>query len=96
MKLEPMYDRVVVEKIKKPDVSKGGVYQGMLKEKVHKAKVIAVGKGRINIDGALIPLILKEGDVVAIVDGIGAEMKIEGKEYLVIKEDSILAIIKEG
>ncbi|MGQ9618320.1 MAG: co-chaperone GroES [Candidatus Aminicenantia bacterium] len=94
MKVRPLHDRVLLKRIEEKEVKKGGIIiPDSAKEKPQQAKVIGVGKGKILEDGKIIPLDVKEGDTVLIGKYAGTEVKIDDEEYLIVREDEILAII---
>ena len=94
-KIQPLGDRVVVEPLEAEEKTAGGiVIPDSAKEKQQKGKVISVGKGRINEDGKVTPLEVKVNDQVLFGRYSGTEIKIAGTDYLIIKEDDILGIIK--
>ena len=94
-KIQPLGDRVVIEPLEAEEKSAGGiVIPDTAKEKQQKGKVIAVGKGRVNDEGKLTPLEVKTGDQVLFGRYSGTEIKIGGTEFLIVKEDDILGIIK--
>ncbi len=96
MKIKPLADRVVVERIEEEEEKKGGIIlPDTAKEKPIKGKVIAVGPGRLDDKGNRIPMEVKKGDVVLFGKYAGQEIKIDNKEYLIMREDEILAIIVE-
>ncbi len=96
MKIRPLADRVVVERIEEEEVKKGGIIiPDTAKEKPQKGRVIAVGPGRKTEDGKVIPVDVKEGDVVIFSKYAGTEVEIEDKKYLVMREDEILGVIEE-
>jgi len=95
MELMPLGDRVIVEPKQEEEVSQGGVLiPDTAKEKPHQGKVIAVGNGRVTDEGKVIPMQVKVGDTVIYGKYSGTEVKLEGKEYLIISEKDILAIVK--
>jgi chaperonin GroES len=95
MKLRPLYDRILVERLESEEVTKGGIIlPETAKEKPQQGKIIAVGEGRRTDDGKIIPLKVKEGDLVLFGKYTGSEVKIEGIDYLVMKEDDIMGIIE--
>ncbi len=95
-KLVPLGDRVVVEIIEEEERTKGGiVLPDTAKEKPQQGKVIAVGSGRILENGQKVPLEVKEGDKVIFSKYAGTEVKIDDKEYLILSERDILAVISE-
>lgn len=94
MKIQPLWDRVVVEVLEAKEKTKGGiVLPDTAKEKPQEGKVVAAGKGRIE-DGKVVPLEVKAGDKVLYGKYSGTEVNIEEKEYLIVKEEDILAIVK--
>ncbi len=95
MKIQPLADRIVVEVLEAKEVTNGGiVLPDTAQEKPQEAKVIAVGKGRVSDDGKLIAPEVKVGDKVLFGKYSGAEITIDGNEYLILKEEDILAIVK--
>ena len=94
-KIQPLGDRVVIEPLEAEEKSAGGiVIPDTAKEKQQKGKVIAVGKGRVNEEGKLTPLEVKVNDEVLFGRYAGTEIKVGVTEYLIVKEDDILGIIK--
>ena len=95
MKIRPLHDRVIIKRTEEDRVSPGGiVIPDSATEKPIKGKVIAVGKGRILEDGTVRPLDLKAGDKVLFGKYSGTEVKVDGEELLVMKEDDIMAVIE--
>ena len=95
MKIQPLADRIMVEVLEAKDVTKGGiVLPDSAKEKPQEAKVIAVGKGKFSDEGKLIPTEVKVGDKILFGKYSGTEITMDGIEYLILKEEDILAIIK--
>jgi chaperonin GroES len=95
MKLRPLHDRIVVKRLEEEEKTSGGIIiPDTAKEKPQQGKVIAVGKGRILEDGKVIPLVVKEGDRVLFNKYAGTEIKIDGDEHLIMREDDILAIFE--
>jgi chaperonin GroES len=91
---KPLGDRVVVEHVEQADKSAGGVFlPDTAKEKPQEGKVIAVGSGRILDNGTKVPMDLKVGDRILYSKYSGSEVKIEGKEYLIISEKDVLLIL---
>lgn len=96
MKIKPLADRVVVERIEEEETKKGGIIlPDTAKEKPIRGKVIAVGPGRLDDKGNRVPMEVKKGDIVLFGKYAGQEIKINNKEYLIMREDEILAIIEE-
>jgi chaperonin GroES len=94
MKVRPLRDRVLVERLEEAEQkSIGGIIiPDTAKEKPQQGRVIAAGKGRVNDKGEVFPLDVKEGDTVLFGKYAGTEIKIEGREYLIIREDEILGV----
>ena len=96
MKVKPLNDRVLVQRVEELQVTKGGIFiPDTAKEKPVEGKVIAVGPGKVNEQGTRVPLNLKEGDRILFGRYSGSEIKIEGQEYLMMREEDILAIIED-
>ena len=94
MSFRPLHDRVVVRRLTAEEKTAGGIIiPDTAKEKPQQGKVIAVGQGRINEDGKIVALEVKAGDKVLFSKYSGTELKLEGKEYLMIREDDVLGII---
>lgn len=92
MKLKPLRDKVVVRALEGEETTKGGiVLPDTAKEKPQKGKVVAVGSGKVK-DGKVVPLEVKEGDIIIYEKYGPNEIKVDGEEYLIIKEEDILAI----
>jgi len=95
MKIQPLGDRIVIEVLEAKEKTKGGiVLPDTAKEKPQEGKVVAVGKGRVTEDGKIVPLEVKVGDKILYGKYSGSEINIEDKEYLIIKEEDVLAIVK--
>jgi len=95
MKIKPMYDRIMVEVLEAKDKTKGGILlPDTAKEKPQEAKVIAVGEGRVSEEGKTISLKVKAGDTILFGKYSGTEITVDDKEYLILKEEDILAIVK--
>ena len=96
MKVKPLNDRVLVKRIEEVQVTKGGiVIPDTAKEKPIEGKVIAVGPGKMSDAGNRMPLQLKEGDRVLFGKYAGTEIKMESEEYLMMREEDILAVIND-
>jgi chaperonin GroES len=95
MKIRPLGDRILVKRIKELERTKGGIIiPDTAKEKPQEGKVVAVGKGKYNDDGKLIPLEVKAGDKILFGKYSGSEVNIEGEEHLIVREDDILGILE--
>ena len=95
MKIRPLQDRVIVRRLEEEEKTKGGIIiPDTAKEKPQEGKVIAVGKGKLTEDGKLIPLDVKAGDRILFGKYSGSEVKIEGEEHLIMREEDILGVIE--
>ena len=93
MSIQPLGDRVLVEAIESEEVAVGGIYlPDSAKEKPQEAEVVAVGPGRLE-DGKRVGLDVKKGDKVLIGKYSGTEVKLDGEEHLILREEEILAVI---
>jgi chaperonin GroES len=96
MKVRPLHDRIIVERIEEGEQRVGGIIiPDTAKEKPQQGKVIAVGKGRIEKEGKVTPLDVKAGDTVLFGKYAGQEIKIDGSDYLIIREEEVLGVIDE-
>ena len=94
MRIRPLHDRVIVKRTEEEEKTKGGILiPDTAKEKPVEGKVIAIGEGRIKKDGTKIPLEVKVGDRVLFTKYGGTEVKIDGEEHLMMREDDLLAVI---
>ena len=95
MKIRPLHDRILVERLEEKEVKKGGIIiPDTAKEKPQEAKVIAVGNGKVGDDGKKIPLDVKAGDRILFGKYSGNEVKIEDEEYVIMREEDVLAILE--
>ena len=95
MKIRPLQDRVIVKRLEEEEKTKGGIIiPDTAKEKPQQGEIIAVGKGKVRDDGKVSPLDVKVGDRVLFSKYAGTEVKIEGEEYLIMREDDILGVIE--
>ena len=93
-KIRPLHDWVIVERLEAEERSAGGIIiPDTAKEKPQEGRVIAVGKGKRNDDGTLIPMDVKEGDRILFSKYAGSEVKIDGKETMFVREGDILGVI---
>lgn len=96
MKIRPLQDRLIVKRLKEEETTKGGIIiPETAKEKPLEAEVIAVGNGKVLEDGKVRPLDVKAGDRVLFSKYAGTEIKIEGEEYLMLREDDVLGVIEK-
>ena len=95
MKIRPLQDRVIVKRLEEEEKTKGGIIiPDTAKEEPQEGKVIAVGKGKMTEEGKLIPLDVKVGDKILFGKYSGTEVKIEGEEHLIMREEDILGVIE--
>ena len=95
MAIRPLHDRILVKRVKEEETTKGGIIiPDTAKEKPIEAKVVAVGTGRLLDSGEVRPLAVKAGDLVLFGKYGGTEVKIDGEEHLILREDDILGIIE--
>ena len=95
MKLRPLGDRILVKRIKEEEKTKGGIIiPDTAKEKPQEGKVVAVGKGKVADDGKLITPEVRAGDKILFGKYSGSEIKLEGDDLIVLREDDILGIIE--
>ncbi len=95
MKIRPLHDRIIVERIDEEETSKGGILiPDTAKEKPQEGKVVAVGKGKVRDDGKLQKLDVKKGDRVLFGKFAGTEVTLEDEEHLIIREDDVLGIME--
>ena len=95
MKMRPLHDRVIVKRIDEEETTSGGIIiPDTAKEKPQQGKVIAVGQGRLLASGKINPMAVKKGDRVLFGKYSGTDIKIDGEEHLIMREDDILAVMK--
>jgi len=96
MNVKPLADRILVRRLEEQEVKRGGIIiPDTAKEKPQQAEVIAVGPGKITDDGKRVALDVKKGDKILLSKYSGTEVKIEGNEYLIVREEEVLAIVGE-
>ena len=94
MKVKPLYDRLVVKRLEEEEKTKGGIIiPDAAKEKPQEGRVIAVGDGKVLENGQKAPLSVKVGDKILFGKYSGTEIKIDGDEHLILREDDVLAIV---
>jgi chaperonin GroES len=95
MKVRPLHDRIIVQRLEEEEQRVGGIIiPDTAKEKPQQGKVIAAGKGKSKDDGKILPLDVKEGDTILFGKYSGQEIKIDGEEYLIMREDEVLAVLE--
>lgn len=97
MKIRPLHDRIIVQRTEEAEQRIGGIIiPDTAKEKPQQGKVIAVGGGKKKDDGKVVPMDVKKGDSILFGKYSGQEIKIEGEEYLIMREEEVLAVIEQG
>ncbi|MDX1983635.1 MAG: co-chaperone GroES [Bryobacteraceae bacterium] len=97
MNIRPLYDRIVVRRVEEKETVMGGIIiPDTAKEKPQEGEVVAVGKGKRLEDGKLIPLDVNVGDHILFGKYSGNDIKIDGNEYLIMREDEILGVLENG
>ncbi len=95
MKLRPLQDRILVQRVEEETTTKGGIIiPDTAKEKPAEGKVSAVGNGKVGDDGKRVPLEVKKGDRVLFGKYAGTEVKVDGNEYLIMREEDVLGVIE--
>jgi len=95
MNIRPLYDRIVVKRIEQQETMQGGLYiPDTAKEKPQEAEVMAVGKGKRLEDGTVVPLMVKTGDRILFGKYSGNDIKVDGEEFLIMREDDVLGVLE--
>lgn len=95
MKVRPLADRILVKRVEEEEVVRGGIIiPDTAKEKPQEGKVVAVGPGRLGEDGKRMPMELKKGNRILMGKYAGTEVKIDGEEHIIMREDDVLAVIE--
>ena len=95
--IRPLHDRVIVSRIEEGEQKVGGIIiPDSAKEKPQQGKVIAAGTGKVKDDGKRTPLDVKEGDTILFGKYSGQEVRVDGEDYLIMREDEVLAVIEGG
>jgi chaperonin GroES len=95
MNIRPLYDRIVVRRIEEQEVKQGGIIiPDTAKEKPQEGEVVAAGRGKRLEDGKIVPLDVKVGDRILFGKYSGSEIKIDGEEYVIMREDEVLGILE--
>lgn len=95
MNLRPLQDRIVVERMEETEKTKGGIIiPDTAKEKPAEGKVVAVGNGRVGDDGKVVPMDLKVGDRILFSKYGGTDVKIDGQDYLIMRQDDVLGVVE--
>ena len=95
MKIRPLQDRIIVKRLEEEDKTKGGIIiPDSAKEKPQQGEVISVGKGRVADDGKLVPMEVKKGDRILFGTYSGTEIKLDGVEHLILREEDVLGVVE--
>ena len=95
MNFRPLHDRILIKRIEEKEAVKGGIIiPDTAKEKPQEGEVVAVGNGKKNEDGQVVPLDVKAGDHILFGKYSGSEIKIDDKEYLILKEEDVLGVVE--
>ena len=95
MKVRPLHDRIIVQRLEESEQRVGGIIiPDTAKEKPQQGKVVAAGKGKAKDDGKVLPLDVKAGDTILFGKYSGQDIKIDGEEYLIMREDEVLAVLE--
>jgi len=95
MKIRPLYDRIVVKRVEEKEQMQGGLYiPDSAKEKPQEGEVVATGKGKRLEDGKLVPLDVQVGDRILFGKYSGSDIKLDGEEYMIMREDEVLGILE--
>ena len=97
MDIRPLHNRVIVQRLEEGEQQIGGIIiPDSAKEKPQRGKVIAAGNGKVSDDGTRVPLDIKAGDVILFGKYTSQEVKLDGEEYLIMREDEVLAVVEGG
>ena len=97
MDIRPLHDRLIVRRLEEGEQHVGGIIiPDTAKEKPQRGTVIAAGNGKVNDDGTRVPLDVKAGDVILFGKYTSQDIKLDGEEYLIMREDEVLAVIETG
>ena len=93
-KFTPLHDRILVRRVEEADTTRGGIIiPDSAKDKPQEGEVISVGKGRSNDEGKVFPLAVKEGDRILFGKYAGTEIKLDGEDFIIMKEDEVLGVL---
>lgn len=97
MMIRPLYDRILAQRLDEQDRTSGGLFiPDNAKEKPLEAVVIAVGSGKLLANGTIQPIALKAGDKILVAKYAGADVKLVGKDHIIVREDDVLGVLEEG
>ena len=95
MNVRPLRDRILVKRVEEAEQRVGGIIiPDTAKEKPQQGRVVAVGHGRVNDEGKVLPLDVKAGDTILLGKYSGTEIKLDGEEYLIIREEEVLGVVE--
>ncbi len=95
IKVRPLHDRIIVQRLEEEEQEVGGIIiPDTAKEKPQQGKVVAVGKGKVKEDGGILPMDVKNGDTILFGKYSGQEIKLDGDDYLIMREDEVLGVVK--
>jgi len=96
IKVRPLHDRLIVQRLEEEDEQQVGgiIIPDTAKEKPQQGKVVAVGKGKVKEDGGILPMDVKDGDTILFGKYSGQEIKLEGDDYLIMREDEVLGVLE--
>jgi len=96
IKVRPLHDRIIVQRLEDEEEQKVGgiIIPDTAKEKPQQGKVVAAGKGKVKEDGGLLPMDVKDGDTILFGKYSGQEIKLDGEEYLIMREDEVLGVVQ--
>jgi chaperonin GroES len=93
-KLTPLHDRILIRRVEEAETSRGGIIiPDSAKDKPQEGEVISVGKGKVNDEGKVFPLAVKEGDRILFGKYAGTEIKIDGEDFVIMREEEVLGIV---
>ena len=96
IKVRPLHDRIIVQRLEEEEQQVGGIIiPDTAKEKPQQGKVVAVGKGKVKEDGGILPMDVKNGDTILFGKYSGQEIKLDGDDYLIMREDEVLGVVKK-
>ena len=94
IKVRPLHDRIIVQRLEEEEQQVGGIIiPDTAKEKPQQGKVVAAGKGKVKEDGGILPMDVKAGDTILFGKYSGQEIKLDGDDYLIMKEDEVLGVV---
>ena len=94
IKVRPLHDRIIVQRLEEEEQQVGGIIiPDTAKEKPQQGKVMAVGKGKVKEDGGILPMDVKSGDTILFGKYSGQEIKLDGDDYLIMREDEVLGVV---